>query len=188
MFHVRLLRLLIFGIVGTTTASVVAIGIVGYFVYSQSRVDPIRQVDAIIVLGGEHDGREEYGFELARQGVARNVVLSDPSRGSNEQMNAFCKRADPGFSVFCFTPIPGTTRGEAQYTRDLARRRGWTSVMVISWRYHLPRARYIFDSCLDGDVVMRSVPRNYDLSLADWFYTYLYQTVGFGKAVVQGRC
>ena len=78
--------------------------------------------------------------------------------------------------------------GEALFTRGLAAEHGWTSVMVISWRYHLPRARYIFSQCFDGEIVMRPVPRDYDFSAAHWEYIYLYQTVGFVKAFFQGRC
>ena len=61
-------------------------------------------------------------------------------------------------------------------------------VVVVSWRYHLPRARYIFDQCFAGEVTMQAVPRTYDFSLVHWEYTYLYQLAGFTKAAIQGDC
>ena len=60
--------------------------------------------------------------------------------------------------------------------------------MIISWRYHLPRARYIFGNCFPGRVLARAVPRDYAFNLADWEITYAYQAVGTLKAAVQGGC
>ncbi|WP_240960886.1 YdcF family protein [Rhodococcus sp. A14] len=128
----------------------------------------MRPVDAIIVLGGERDGREEYGIEHARQGVSANVVLSHPYWRGDPKMAEFCAIQDQRFTVTCVPPQPSTTRGEALFTRDLAAQHGWNSVMVISWRYRVPRARYIFSRCFDGDIVMRPVPRDYDFGVAHW--------------------
>ncbi|MGY4783674.1 YdcF family protein [Rhodococcus opacus] len=156
----------------------------GYVVYNRSTVDEIRPVDAIVVLGGERDGREEYAFDLARQGISRNVVLSDPYGPYGTNLAARCGTRDPKFTVKCVPPNPGTTLGEAIFTRNLAIANGWNSVMVVSWRYHLPRARYIFSHCLSGrDVFMLPVPRTY--SAARWAYQYFYQSAGFLKAFVQ---
>ncbi|QTJ69926.1 YdcF family protein [Rhodococcus sp. ZPP] len=168
--------------------AVAGLGGMGYFVYSKSRIDPVKPVDAIIVLGGEHDGREEYAMELARSGVSRTVVLSNAYGTRNQRMAVFCATKDTRFTVSCIPPVPETTRGEAQFTRQLAEQHGWNSVLVVSWQYHLPRARYIFSQCFDGEIIMRPVPRAYNFSLAEWEYMYLYQTVGFAKAFVQGSC
>ncbi|WP_043781596.1 YdcF family protein [Rhodococcus sp. JVH1] len=175
-------------LVGAMSALVVVVGVVGFFVYTKARVDPVKPVDAIVVLGGGHDGREEYAMELARLGVSKNLVLSNAYGTGDKRMAAYCATKDPWFTVTCVSPVPATTRGEAQFTRELAEQTGWHSILVISWRYHLPRARYIFSQCFDGEIVMRPVPREYTFSLAEWEYTYLYQTVGFIKAVVQGAC
>ncbi|ELB87504.1 hypothetical protein Rwratislav_39420 [Rhodococcus wratislaviensis IFP 2016] len=183
-------RLFTFLVVSVSIVALVVagVGVVGFFVFTESRIDPLTPVDAIVVLGGEHDGREDYGVNLAQQGVARNVVLSNPYWQGDPWMTAFCAINDPRFTVTCVPPVPATTRGEAEFTRELAEKNGWNRVLVISWRFHLPRARYIFSQCFDGEIVMRPVPRDYNYSLAEWEYTYLYQTVGFIKAFVQGSC
>ncbi|TQC44245.1 YdcF family protein [Rhodococcus sp. WS4] len=180
--------ILLVSAVSALAVAIAGVGIVGFFVYTKSRVDPVIPVDAIIVLGGEHDGREQYGIELARQGFSKSVVLSNPYWRGDKKMAAFCATKEPRFTVTCIPPVPSTTRGEALFTRDLAAQHGWKRVLVISWRYHLPRARYIFSQCFDGEIIMRPVPRDYDFSLAEWEYTYLYQTVGFVKAFLQGNC
>lgn len=56
----------------------VDMGISGYFVFANAKIDQLEHADAIIVLGGEHDGREDYGLQLARDGWASTVVLSNP--------------------------------------------------------------------------------------------------------------
>jgi len=56
----------------------VDIGISGYLVFTNAPIDSLQKADAIIVLGGEHDGREDYGLRLAREGWAKTVVMSNP--------------------------------------------------------------------------------------------------------------
>ena len=103
-------------------------------------------------------------------------------------MLGFCATEDSRFTVSCRIPQPSTTRGEAMFTRHLVASHGWTRIMVITWRDHLPRARYIFSKSFDGELRMRPFPRKYDYSLVGWECTYLYQTVGFIKAVAQESC
>ncbi|MFZ2172731.1 MAG: YdcF family protein [Rhodococcus sp. (in: high G+C Gram-positive bacteria)] len=176
------------GLAVAVVVAVTFVGASGYVLYNHARVDAIEPVDAIIVLGGDHDGRVEYGIRLAEQGVSKNVVLSNPYTHTTKAMSKVCDTRPKSFSVTCVPPAPATTRGEALFTRELASRYGWDSVLVISWRYHLPRARYIFSQCFPGKVLMRPVPREYDFSLAEWEYTYIYQSVGFVKALIQGSC
>lgn len=165
-------------------------GATGTLFFAHARPDPLAKVDAIVVLGGEHDGREAYGLKLAGQGYAPTVLMSDPYGPRDPVMKRYCRR-QADIEVICRPPVPSTTRGEALMTRALAEQRGWRSVIVISWRYHLPRARRIFDVCFaspDRTVIMRDVPRTYRFSVAQWQYTFLYQYGGFVKAEIQGSC
>ena len=165
-------------------------GATGTLFFAHARPDPLAKADAIVVLGGEHDGREAYGLKLAGQGYAPTVLMSDPYGPRDPVMKRYCRR-QADIEVICRPPVPSTTRGEALMTRALAEQRGWRSVIVISWRYHLPRARRIFDGCFgapDRSVIMRDVPRTYRFSVAQWQYTFLYQYGGFVKAEVQGSC
>ena len=165
-------------------------GATGTLFFAHARPDPLAKADAIVVLGGEHDGREAYGLKLAGQGYAPTVLMSDPYGPRDPVMKRYCRR-QADIEVICRPPVPSTTRGEALMTRALAEQRGWRSVIVISWRYHLPRARRIFDVCFGAPnrtVIMRDVPRTYRFSVAQWQYTFLYQYGGFVKAEVQGSC
>lgn len=182
------LRKLLWCVVIVSVVVLAAVGGFGYLLFGGSHEDPLRQVDAIIVLGGEHDTREYYGIELAQAGYAKNVVLSNPYRADDPTMRELCDKTIGDISVTCVPPLPSTTRGEAMFTQRLSAERGWKSVIVVSWGYHLTRARYIFGNCYSGETVMRAVPRSYDYGPADWELIYLYQFTGTAKAVVQGSC
>lgn len=169
---------------------VVDVAISGYVVFTHARVDALIHADAIVVLGGEHDGREDFGLSLARAGWADTVVLSNPYDDWDPVMKRVCRKpAD--VEVFCLRPDPLTTRGEAEMVRRLADQRSWHRIVVVSWQYHLPRARFIFDQCFSdqpGATVFTAVPRNYRYSLLGWELIYGYQWAGVAKAVVQGAC
>ncbi|MCG7592772.1 YdcF family protein [Mycobacterium sp. PSTR-4-N] len=174
----------------TLIAALFLNGASGTLWFAHARPDSLTKVDAIVVLSGEHDGREAYGIELANQGYAPTVLISNPHGPRDPVMKRSCQRRAT-IEVICRPPVPATTRGEALMARALAEQRGWRSVIVISWQYHLPRARRIFDVCFappNRTVVMRDVPRTYPFSVAQWQYTFLYQYAAWVKAEVQGSC
>lgn len=165
----------------------------GYQMFYRDHQDELRKVDAIVVLGGDDDGREQYGLELARAGYADTLVVSNPypyHKGSDPvrraNMRALCNSSTAELKVVCFQPAPATTKGEAMFVSRLAASRGWTSVMVVSWRHHLVRARYIFGQCYSGEVAMRSVPRPHQKTIPDWAHEFAYQYGALLKAALVG--
>lgn len=165
-------------------------GISGYFVFANAKIDQLQRADAIIVLGGEHDGREDYALHLAREGWAPTVVMSNPYWDGDPVMPRVCRSA-ADVEVICFRPDPSTTRGEAEMMRRLADERSWKKIIVISWRYHLPRARLVFQQCFSDDpdaAVMIDVPRRYRYSVLGWEFVFAYQWGGLGKAAILGEC
>ena len=170
---------------------VAAVGALGAFVLTRAPDDAVSHADAVIVLGGEHDGREVFGIGLAKRLSARAVVLSDPYRPGDPVMHTVCPARQDGLEVICQAPTPQTTRGEAQMVKRLAAGHGWHRIVVVTWQYHLVRARYIFSRCEPvegGTVDFVAVQRPYDLSVAAWQYLFFYQVVSLGKAALQGGC
>ncbi len=178
-------RILLVMAVGFVSFPVV-LGVSGYLLFTKASMDPLGRADAIVVLGGEHDGRVAYGLSLAAQGYADTVLLSDPYGPRDSVMRDACAASNGRVTVVCFNPSPSTTRGEARFTQEMATRHGWSHVIVVTWRYHLPRARFIFHQCFDGTVAMRGVPRAYDFSIAKWESVYAYQLAGMVKAAAIG--
>jgi uncharacterized SAM-binding protein YcdF (DUF218 family) len=166
-------------------------GTSGYILFTDARSDQLQRADAVIVLAGEHDGREDYGIGLARDGWAPNVVLSNPYPDTDAVMARACAPSTPGINVICARPSSFTTRGEAEMMRGLAAEKSWTKIIVVTWNYHLPRARLVFHQCFSSDAnvaVMRGVPRSYDFSVLHWELVYAYQFGALAKAYAQGDC
>jgi hypothetical protein len=118
-------------------------------------------------------------------------VLSNPYAADDPVMRRACAGSGQGITVICRRPAPATTRGEALAARQLATERHWKRIIVVSWRHHLPRARLVFSQCFadrPGVVIMRAVPRDEPMSLAEWEGTSLYQELAFLKARFQGSC
>jgi uncharacterized SAM-binding protein YcdF (DUF218 family) len=163
----------------------------GYFVFDRSvRSSPLAKADAIVVLGGEHDGREEYAISLAQRGFASSVVLSNPYQIDDQLMRRLCGARYRAIDVICERPLAITTKGEAIMTRELAAARQWTRLIVVTWKFHIPRARFIFDHCLSPGAAVSyvAVPRQYAYSLSAWNSQYVYQYVAFAKAAVTPTC
>ena len=168
---------------------VATLGVTGFVLFNRPHADPLTKADAIIVLGGDNDGRLQYGLSLAEQGYADTVVLSNAYIDNPAGLPDFeraCASGTATVTVICFTPSPYTTRGEAMYMARLAKQHNWTHVIVVSWNYHMVRARYVFHQCFDGDVTMRPVPRSYDFTLVRWAREYAYQYTALIKAFVLG--
>lgn len=180
-------------LVGSTAVvvMVVVVAVAGNRQFKHAREDPLTQADAVVVLAGEHDGREAYGVRLAEKIGAPTVLMSDPYPSEDATMRTWCGKRRGEVRVICDRPSLLTTRGEAMMARTYGRELGWRRIVVVSWRFHLPRARFIFGQCYSADpaqVVMQAVPRSYSQSFAYWEATYAYQYGGFAKAALEGRC
>jgi uncharacterized SAM-binding protein YcdF (DUF218 family) len=110
------------------------------------------RADAVVVLAGARGPRLAKGVELVRRGVAPVLVVSDGWSPTWPEANRLCAGGPAPVAVACFHPAPYSTRGEAEAFAHLADRRGWRSVVVVSSRYHLLRARMLFERCYDGTV------------------------------------
>lgn len=178
-------------VVTTVAVLVAAVGAYGTFVLMRTPNDPVKKADAVVVLGGEHDGREDFGVKLATKLHASTVVLSNPYGPKDKVMKRLCDTIQGDVQVICEKPEPSTTRGEAMFTDRLAAEHHWRRIVVISWRYHLIRARFIFDQCAAGSgasFAFVAVPRRYPQTVAQFSYIFAYQVGGTLKALIQGEC
>jgi len=183
----RLRRLVTAGVAVLFLGAVAALG-GGFLLFNRPHADPLSKADAIVVLGGDWDGRVEFGLDLARRGYADTVLLSDgyPMQRRVE-LKRICADGVAGVRVICFQPEPYSTLGEAKFVAELAEQNHWTHLIVVSWNYHMVRARYIFGQCFDGEVTMRPVPRSYDrIGVSEWLWIYSYQYAALAKAAILG--
>jgi hypothetical protein len=160
--------------------------IVGLPVYVRPQIDRLRHADAILILGGAYYHRYPFGLDLGSQGWAPQVVLSNPAGPDDPWLTTYCATPHPEFDLHCFVPDPPTTKGEGRELRRLAARYGWRTVIVVTFRPHISRARFILEQCFDGDLVMVASPAH--ISIPRWAFEYVYQTLGYVRAVLQPGC
>jgi hypothetical protein len=50
----------------------ITLAVVGFFLFTRPHVDPLTKADAIVVLGGDKDGRVDFGFETGTAGLCEH--------------------------------------------------------------------------------------------------------------------
>jgi hypothetical protein len=160
--------------------------IAGLPVYVRPQNDPLRHADAVFVLGGPVYDRYPFGLELGKQGWAPVTVVSNPNGPKDPWLTETCEKPPDGLNLHCFIPDPPTTKGEGYELRRLATKYGWHTVIVVTIRPHISRARYILERCFSGNLVMIASPAQ--ISPVMWAYQYLYQTAGYVRAAVETSC
>ena len=129
-------------------------------------VDEPIAADAIVVFGGA-GRRFERGVDLAEQGLADVIVISDPIDPTERytRFGWFCRNRGnrPGYPVhdyeaLCFDPETDTTRGEARYVAALAEERGWERINLVTSTDQALRARMLLERCWDGEIASITVP------------------------------
>ena len=103
--------------------------------------DRVTHADAVVVLSGDRK-RVRTGLRMFHEHIAPNLVISRDYRPW-PALDAVCARRH----VECLHVVPYSTRGEAETVGRLERRRGWHSIVLVTSRYHLRRARMLFDRC-----------------------------------------
>lgn len=169
-----------------TCVLLIAAVIGGWPVYVRPQIDHLRHADAIFILGGP-SGRERWtvALDLLGRGWAPELVISTPA-SRDPRLVQWCTNPRLSFKVDCITPDPPTTEGEGRELRRLAEKYNWRIVIVVTFRPHISRARFILKPCLEGDLVMVASPAH--LSVAGWAYQYVYQTAGYVRAALEPGC
>jgi uncharacterized SAM-binding protein YcdF (DUF218 family) len=131
-----------------TLIALVALAVASIPLFILYNDDEVTKADAVMVLAGQKR-RLPVALELVRRGVAPVLVISDGLDPRWTQANRLCRFGDPD-RIVCVRPEPYSTRGEARLVARLAHERGWDSLVVVSSRFHLFRARLLFERCFGG--------------------------------------
>lgn len=137
------------------------------------------RVDAIIVLGGNGD-RLDLGLQLAQEDRAPYLVLS---RGLPWVPSQLCTGHVGQTKVVCFKPDPYTTQGEAEGAARIAKKYGWTSMVLVTTTDQVWRAHLRFQRCYSGEIYNVAVP----VPWYHWPYAVLHQWGGTVKAETYQR-
>lgn len=170
-------------------------------------VDTPEKADAIVVLAYGRDRLRE-GRELAEEGVSDELVISFSTRmrqriadgdirvlspeeiaENGKPRGPWVEQCDANYGDYvttCIYPDPNTTEGEAAATAALMEDNGWDSVVVVTERSHLSRARRIFDECTPGEEYAAMSDR-----VGPWYrdvWRSIYELGAVGKLAVHGAC
>lgn len=156
--------------------------VVGTICFVLPHSDPVPEhADVAMVLGPPLPQRQAVALDLLRRGVVDAVQISVEPRGGlpdggSETAKAVCASTP---DVFCASPRPNTTQGEARMLRDAAAAQGWRSAVVVTQNAHLLRARTIVARCFTGRVSMEASGEG---PTHGWPYEFAYQTAATIKA------
>jgi hypothetical protein len=140
-----------------------------------------QRADAIIELAGPAvEGRDQLAIKLAKEHKAAFLVQSTVVV---EAGTSRCLPAVPGVTVLCFHPVPGTTRGEAEWIGREAKSRHWRSVILVTTPDQAWRAQLRVSRCFDGKVYFATSR----LPLSNWFGQIPYQWIASAKALTVER-
>ena len=111
----------------------------------QTAIEP---ADAIVVLGGESQGRPVEGARLYNQGLAPRVFVV--GTGDNERnRRALVREGVPEDRITCETASESTLEN-AMFIRPLLEKAGVHRAILVTSSYHTRRALAVFQQCVPG--------------------------------------
>jgi uncharacterized SAM-binding protein YcdF (DUF218 family) len=149
-------RRLLWLLLALVLAAVVVVGLTFPLFVSPPTDEPGR-ADAVVVFAGGDGERQEEGLRLVREGVAPALVISDGGLPGSRNARV-CRERPAGLRLYCLSPDPATTRGEARQFAELAEREGWESLVLVTSNYHVRRAGLLLDRCYGGQVRRVATP------------------------------
>ena len=135
--------------------------------------EPLQPADAIVVLAGARVVRWLEAADLYREDIAPAILLSPgiveaaeirlreagisfPSEATLAA-GALVQLGIPASAVSTFDRSVDNTAEEAVLAREIAQRRGWKRLIVVTSKYHTRRARYAFERELEGSGITAQV-------------------------------
>lgn len=177
---------------------VVATGIVAYTLVVSLKVlfpssDELERSDAVVSLAPPTD-RLPLAIRLQQKfGTGDLVVSRSAAPDSAESVDVAlavegvgqCGTSTATSSVTCIDARESTTLGEALAVRDLAEQNDWSSVTVVTSRYHVFRSQFIFNRCMPTGTTVHVAFADTAYGKRRWAYHLVYENVAFLKAVVE---
>jgi uncharacterized SAM-binding protein YcdF (DUF218 family) len=129
------------------------------WIAKEGLLDRVWPSDLLVVFGSriDPDGQPSLGLrarldravELYQEGISRQILVSGGlgRDGFDEAaiMHAYLVEKGVPDTIIWLDNRGDTTQLSAEHTAELMRQQGWTSAVLISQFYHLPRARLIFE-------------------------------------------
>jgi uncharacterized SAM-binding protein YcdF (DUF218 family) len=148
--------------------------------------DPVAKADAIVVVAGGTPSREDAAAALFREGLAPDVVLSNPltpdrvrqliTMGARrldyqgESRLVLEQRGVPAQAIVALPQPVKTTEAELKVVGELARSRGWRRVILVTSPQHSRRVKLVWSRQAPADIqsIVR-IAQDDDFLDGDWW-------------------
>ena len=147
-----------------------------WFVSPTSTLAP--HADAVVVFAGGDGERLERGLDLIRAGSASVLALSQTG-ARYLAVDELCANPPSNYEVVCFSGPVNSTRGEAQAVSELANKRRWSSILLVTTDHHLVRSARWLRRCFSGrvDPVAAYAPTSVRDIIHEWLGTLAQYTI-----------
>lgn len=162
--------------------------VVAFQLFFNVQYPPAVRTDAVIMLGGASTERLPVAQQLQENLDIPVLVVSHTDTPGNASADALCQKDSlrPDGSLLCLSLDAKDTRGEARAIGTLVRTKGWTSITVVTSRYHLARAALLIGQCTTADIgLIGSSP---DFNLRQWIGRFAVETGGLLDSVLRPEC
>jgi len=148
--------------------------------------DPVAKADAIVVVAGGTPSREKAAAALFLEGVAPDVILSNPftpDRVRNlitmgirrldyqgESRIVLEQRGVPAQAIVALPQTVKTTEAELKVVGEFARSRGWRRVILVTSSQHSRRVKLVWSRQAPADIqsIVR-IAQDDDFLDGDWW-------------------
>ncbi len=175
----------------TAVALLVPVGFISWHAANPPQGE-VRKADAIVSLAPYFD-RLPVSYALFHEGAADQLVISweqsrydgtDPLFTTDQLEYRLCT-STTAHDVTCLRPEPSTTLGEVLAINRLASQGDWSTVTVVTSRYHAYRTQFIMDRCLTPGLDVELIYSEPDLNALEWIWRVAYENAAMVKALVE---
>lgn len=130
------------------------------------RKDDLKPADVIVVLSGEETERIEYGVKLFKEEWARKnriIMSGGPAVGKHtwaSLMKEYAKYLGVPGKYILTEDRSRSTEENAVYTKELLKKYGYKSMILVTSPYHSERASIIFKRIMGDHIRVISAPCN----------------------------
>lgn len=118
--------------------------------------DPLKKVDAVVVLGGGDEARVDQAVRLVLDEYGKWLIITEPGEvkpgqgpGSRAVQSLAVEEGLSPFAILITPEISTSTYEEARAVLALMEEKGFQSVLVVTDPYHTQRTRLIFRAVFD---------------------------------------
>ena len=138
--------------------------------------DELKPADVIVVLSGEETERVEYGVKLFKEGWARKdkLILSGGpvvwKYTYASLMEEYAVHLGVPKKAILLEDKSTSTEENARFTKEILKKYGYTSLILVTSPYHSKRAFKIFKKIMGKEIKVISAPSEKSwFSFKDWW-------------------